>query len=129
MEGTLFTPKVGGHFRETVTGSIISWSVNNPWEVQIVKVYYLNTNALEDTNRKRKTIIKKILGIQHQQGPGNIDVFHLTGIKNKNKVNLSCITYKGNKFNSHDYNNKEASFLNLRKYKDIIKYHCIRHGI
>ena len=43
-------------------------------EVQIVKVYYLNNRALDNTNWKRKTIIEKILGIQHQKGPGNIDI-------------------------------------------------------
>ena len=48
----------------------------------------------------------KITGIQHQKGPGNIDMFHPTGIKDRAKVKLSCITYKYNKFNSHDYNNK-----------------------
>ena len=74
-------------------------------------------------------MIKKIPSIQHQKIPFNIEMFHPTGIKEKAKVKLSCITYKGNKFNSHDYNNKEFSFLHVRTCKDIIKYHCIRHGM
>ena len=69
------------------------------------------------------------MGIQHQKGPGNIEMFHPNVIKDKAKVNLSCITYEGSKFNSRDFNNKEASFLHVRTYKAIIKYHCIRHGI
>ena len=74
-------------------------------------------------------MIKKITVIQHQKGPGNIELFHPTGIKDKAKLNLSCITYKGNKFNSNEYNNNESSFLHVRIYKDIIKYHCIKNGM
>ena len=52
-----------------------------------------------------------------------------TIIKDKDKVNLPYITYKGNKFNRHDSNNKEASFIQVMTYKDTIKYHCIRNSI
>ena len=68
-------------------------------------------------------MIKKIPGIQHKKVPGNIEIFHPTGIKDKSNVKLSFITYKGNKSNIHHYNNKVASFLHVRAYTDIIKYH------
>ena len=53
----------------------------NPREVKHLNVYSLNTQALDDTNWKWNIIIKKIMDIQHQKGPGNIDMFHPTGIK------------------------------------------------
>ena len=44
-------------------------------------------------------------------------------------ISSTCITYKVTNLNSHDYNNKESSFLQVGKHKDIIKYHCIRNGM
>ena len=51
------------------------------------------------------------------------------GLKYKAKVKLPCITYKSAKFNIHDSNNKEAYFLQVSTYKDIIKYHWIWNGM
>ena len=38
------TPNVGGHYRETITGSLTELSWNNPREVGIVNFYSLETN-------------------------------------------------------------------------------------
>ena len=60
-------------------------------------------------------------------GPSHIEMFWPTWIKDKAKSKLSCITYEGTKFDSHESNKKESYFIQVKNNKEIIKDHCIWH--